>query len=192
MQGTKTQLQSSQAWREKPLVLIGLMGAGKSTIGRRLAKKLGWKFIDSDDEIVEAAGCSIADIFAIHGEGIFRDLEARVIKRLMQRSHCVIATGGGAWIQESVRTDIKTHATSVWLRAQLPVLLSRVEHRSHRPLLETGDKQGILQKLMDERYPLYEKADITVDSGATSHEKVVDAVLEALARYMLTCEDTTR
>lgn len=183
MQPTAPSTDSSASWRNRPLVLIGLMGAGKSTIGRRLAKKLGWKFIDSDDEIVEAAGCSIADIFVIHGETIFRDLEARVIKRLMQETGCVIATGGGAWIQEPVRAMIHEHATSVWLRAKLPVLVSRVQHRSHRPLLETGDKQSILQKLMDERYPIYEKADITVDSGGSSHEKVVDSVLEALERY---------
>lgn len=174
---------SSYTWQSKPLVLIGLMGAGKSTIGRRLAKKIGWKFIDSDDEIVEAAGCSIADIFSMHGEPIFRDLESRVIKRLMQGEPCVVATGGGAWIQSSVRTQIQQHATSVWLRATLPVLLARVEHRSHRPLLEAGDKQGILQKLMDERYPIYEKADIMIDSGGASHEKIVEEVLAALNRY---------
>ncbi len=183
MQATGSSTDSSSTWRNRPLVLIGLMGAGKSTIGRRLAKKLGWKFVDSDDEIVDAAGCSIADIFAIHGETIFRDLEARVLKRLMQEKDCVIATGGGAWIQPPVRALIQENATSVWLRAKLPVLVSRVQHRNHRPLLETGDKKTILQKLMDERYPVYEMADVTVDSGASSHEKVVDSVIAALDNY---------
>lgn len=190
MQATGSSTDSYHSWRNRPLVLIGLMGAGKSTIGRRLAKKLGWKFVDSDDEIVEAAGCSIADIFTMHGETIFRDLEARVLKRLMQEKECVIATGGGAWIQPPVRELIQQHATSVWLRAKLPVLVSRVQHRNHRPLLETGDKESILKKLMDERYPIYEKADVTVDSGGSSHEKVVDNVIAALDKYRPATKET--
>lgn len=176
--------QSFSAWHLKPLVLIGLMGAGKSTIGRRLAKKIGWNFIDCDDAIVEAAGCSIADIFAVYGEPIFRDLEARVIKRLLNEPPCVLATGGGAWMAPAVRTMIQAQATSIWLRAELPVLVSRVEHRNHRPLLETGDKKTIMQKLMNERYPVYAQADITIDSSAASHDTVVDAVLAALEHFI--------
>ncbi len=167
-------------WRARPLVLIGLMGAGKSTIGRRLAKEIGWAFVDSDEEIEAAAGCSIADIFAIHGEPIFRDLEKRVITRLVGGEPMVLATGGGAWMQAGVREIIKARATSVWLRAELEVLTDRVSKRSHRPLLETGDKREILERLMDERYPVYEQADLIVDSGHGPHEQVVTRVIQAL------------
>ncbi len=168
------------AWQKRPLVLIGLMGAGKSTIGRRLAKQIGWRFVDSDEEIELAAGCSIADIFSIHGEPIFRDLEKRVIARLVSEAPMVLATGGGAWIQPGVREVIKSHATSVWLRAELEVLTDRVSKRNHRPLLETGDKREILNKLMQERYPIYEEADIIIDSSHGPHETVVERVIAAL------------
>ena len=168
------------AWRARPLVLIGLMGAGKSTIGRRLAKQIGWKFVDSDEEIEAAAGCSIADIFTIHGEPIFRDLEKRVIARLVGEAPMVLATGGGAWIQPGVREIIKSHATSVWLRADLEVLTDRVSKRNHRPLLETGDKREILDKLMQERYPIYAEADVIIDSSHGPHEAVVERVIKTL------------
>ena len=164
-------------WRTRPLVLIGLMGAGKSTVGRRLAKKLGWRFVDSDEEIEAAAGCSISDIFAMHGEPIFRDLEKRVIGRLVQEAPAVLATGGGAWMQPEVRALIRRHATSLWLRADIETLLERVSHRGHRPLLEKGDKRAILSRLMEERYPMYGEADILVDSGVGPHENVVGAIL---------------
>lgn len=169
-----------KAWRGRPLVLIGLMGAGKSTIGRRLAKEIGWRFVDSDEEIESAAGCSISDIFAIHGEPIFRDLEKRVIGRLVSEEPLVIATGGGAWMQPGVREIIKARATSVWLRAELDVLTDRVSRRSHRPLLETGDKREILDKLMRERYPVYGEADLIIDSSEGPHDRVVERVIEAL------------
>ena len=156
------------------------MGAGKSSIGRRLADTLGWPFVDSDDEIAAAAGCSIADIFSIHGEPIFRDLEARVITRLLQGEKRVLATGGGAWMQPAIRAVIKEHATSVWLRADLDVLTRRVERRNHRPLLETGDKRSILEKLMAERYPVYAEADMVVDSGDGPQERVVQQMIAAL------------
>ncbi len=156
------------------------MGAGKSSIGQRLAEAIGWKFVDSDDEIAAAAGCSIADIFAIHGEPIFRDLEARVIARLLAGEPIVLATGGGAWMQRPVREAIKREATSIWLRADLDVLTRRVERRNHRPILEAGDKRSILAKLMAERYPIYAEADIVVDSGEGAQDKVVKQVLAAL------------
>jgi len=175
-----TSLKTGAPWRSRPVVLVGLMGVGKSTIGRRLAKKVGWQFIDSDDEIELAAGCSISDIFSIHGEPIFRDLEKRVIGRLVSETPLVLATGGGAWMQESVRQVIKEKATSVWLRADLDVLIDRVSKRNHRPLLEKGDKRSIMGKLMDERYPVYAQADLIVDSNKGPHERVVDMVLEAL------------
>jgi shikimate kinase len=170
----------AKSWRARPLVLIGLMGAGKSTIGRRLAREIGWRFVDSDEEIEAAAGCSVADIFAIHGESIFRDLEKRVITRLVGEEPLVLATGGGAWMQAGVREIIKQHATSVWLRADIDVLTDRVSRRSHRPLLETGDKREILERLMGERYPVYAQADYTVDSSHGPHDRVVERVIETL------------
>lgn len=172
--------KSRADWRSRPLVLIGLMGVGKSTVGHRLADKIGWKFVDSDTEIEAAAGCSISDIFASHGEPIFRDLEQRVIKRLLEAEPLVIATGGGAWMQPAVRKLIKEKATSVWLRAELEVLTERVSRRNTRPLLAQGDKKAILQRLMDERYPVYEEADLVVDSSKGPHDKVVAAVIAAL------------
>ena len=167
-------------WRSRSLVLIGLMGAGKSSVGRRLADTLGWPFVDSDDEIAAASGCSIADIFSIHGESIFRDLEARVIMRLLAGEKRVLATGGGAWMQPDIRKVITEAATSVWLRADLDVLTRRVERRNHRPLLETGDKRSILRKLMTDRYPIYEEADVIVDSGDGPQEQVVKTIIAAL------------
>lgn len=164
----------------KPVILVGLMGAGKSTIGRRLASALCLPFVDSDQEIVEAAGCSIADIFESYGETIFRDLEQRVLLRLAASNPCVIATGGGAFINPVIRQAIKEKSTSVWLKADLEVLLERVSRRDTRPLLKTGDKGVILSKLMEERYPVYAEADITIDSNAGLHEAVVDNIVSAL------------
>ncbi len=166
-----------------PIVLVGLMGAGKSTIGRRLAAALNLQFIDSDVEIVEAAGCSISDIFEGYGEPIFRDLEQRVIMRLMTGAPCVVATGGGAFIQPDVRKAISEKGISVWLKADLPVLVERVSRRDNRPLLKTGDKNEILQKLIDERYPIYAEADITIDSNFGSHESVVEEIIKALKEW---------
>jgi shikimate kinase len=167
-------------WRARPLVLVGLMGAGKTTIGRRLAREVGWRFVDSDEEIETAAGCRIADIFAIHGEPIFRDLEMRVITRLLGEAPLVLATGGGAWMQPGVRSIIREKATSLWLRAEIDILTNRVSKRNHRPLLETGDKREILERLMSERYPIYEEADMVVDSSHGPHEDVVKRVIAAL------------
>lgn len=165
----------------KSVVLVGLMGAGKTTVGRRLAKMLGVSFKDSDDEISAAAGCSIPDIFEIHGEAIFRDLEQRVIGRLLtDEAPQVLATGGGAWMSAQTRQLIKTHAVSVWLKADLDVLLERVSRRGGRPLLEKGDKRAILSKLMDERYPVYAEADMTVESDSGAHERVVESIVDML------------
>ncbi len=156
------------------------MGAGKSTIGRRLATALSLNFVDSDQEIVEAAGCSISDIFEIYGEAIFRDLEQRVLLRLVGQAPCIIATGGGAFINPAIRTAIKEKAISVWLKADLDILLERVSRRDTRPLLKTGDKGEILSKLMEERYPIYAEADITIDSNAGLHETIVEKAVAAL------------
>lgn len=164
----------------KPVVLVGLMGAGKTTIGRRLAHSLGLEFVDSDHEIVEAAGCSIADIFAIYGEEIFRDVEKRVLLRLVTGEPRVIATGGGAFMNKEIREAILQNSWSVWLKADLPVLIERVSRRDTRPLLKTGDKSEILSKLMDERYPTYAQANITIDSNEGAHETVVSRIVAVL------------
>jgi shikimate kinase len=168
----------------KPIVLVGLMGAGKSTIGRRLASTLNLSFVDSDQEIVEAAGCSISDIFESYGETIFRDLEQRVLTRLVGSSPCVIATGGGAFINPAVREIIKEKSISIWLKADLEVLLERVSRRDTRPLLKTGDKGAILRKLMEERYPIYAQADLTIDSNAGVHDVVVEYILQSLKQKL--------
>jgi shikimate kinase len=165
---------------QRPIILVGLMGAGKSTVGRRLATTLNLPFIDSDNEIVEAAGCSIADIFETYGEAIFRDLEQRVLIRLVSNEPCVIATGGGAFINPMIREAIKDKGISIWLKASLNVLLDRVSRRDTRPLLKSGDKGIILQKLMEERYPVYEQADLVIDSDAGLHDVIVESILSAL------------
>ncbi|MDE3060433.1 MAG: shikimate kinase [Pseudomonadota bacterium] len=169
----------------RPVVLVGLMGAGKSTVGRRLAAQLALPFVDSDNEIVEAAGCSIADIFEIYGEAIFRDLEQRVMLRLLSGGPQVIATGGGAFMSPPIRSAIREKAISVWLKAGLETLLDRVSRRDHRPLLKSGDKSATLSRLMDERYPVYAEADITIDSNAGPHETVVEHIIEALQQKAL-------
>lgn len=172
----KANLQLAQT-----LVLVGLMGAGKTTIGKRLAASLGVPFVDSDNEIVEAAGCSISDIFELYGEEAFRDLEKRVMLRLLSGPHAVIATGGGAYMNPEIREAIRTQARSVWLKAELDVLVERVSRRDTRPLLKAGDKREILAKLMQDRYPVYAEADIAIDSNAGAHEDVVSRILLALA-----------
>lgn len=178
---SKTKTKTARLELTRPIVLVGLMGAGKTTIGRRLASVLKVPFIDADHEIAEAAGCSISDIFAIYGESIFRDLEQRVMLRLLKNEPAVIATGGGAFMTPGIRKSILENATSVWLKAELEVLAERVSRRDTRPLLKTGDRKTILARLIDERYPVYAKADITIDSNADKHETVVKSVLAALS-----------
>jgi shikimate kinase len=164
----------------KSVVLVGLMGAGKTTIGKRLASVLELPFVDSDNEIMEAAGCSISDIFELYGEQVFRDLEQRVMLRLLSGPASVIATGGGAYINPNIRAEVNAKALPVWLKADLDVLLERVSRRDTRPLLKTGDKREILARLMQERYPVYEEAETVIDSNAGAHETVVDAIIAAL------------
>jgi shikimate kinase len=165
----------------RAIVLVGLMGAGKSSIGRRLADRMGLAFVDADQEIEQAAGKSIPDIFADHGEAHFRDGERRVIARLLENGRQVLATGGGAFMNPDTRDAIKANAISVWLRADLDVLLKRVAKRGGRPLLENKDPAAVLQKLIDVRHPVYAEADITVDSRDVQHNEMVNAVLQALA-----------
>ncbi len=162
------------------IVLVGLMGAGKSCIGRRLAERLGCPFVDADEEIEKAAGCSIPDIFELYGEPAFRDGERRVSARLLNDPPHVLATGGGAFIDDEVRSQIAKSAISVWLRADLDLLLQRTSRRGDRPLLTQGNRRETLERLMAERYPVYAKAEITVDSAREIPEVTVDRVIEAL------------
>ena len=168
---------------EKSIVFIGLMGSGKSAIGRRLAARLGLKFVDADAEIETAAGCSIEDIFEVHGEAAFRDGERRVIARLLAEPPHVLATGGGAFMDPETRARIRNDCISIWLRASCDVLLARVSRRKNRPLLKRGNKREIIQALIDERYPVYAEADITVESVDGPHEQMVETVFGELTRF---------
>ena len=168
---------------DRTIVLVGLMGAGKSAIGRRLASRLGMPFVDADTEIERAAGCSIRDIFELHGEGAFRDGERRVIARLLARPPHVLATGGGAFMDADTRATIRERGISIWLRADLDLLVSRVSRRNDRPLLAGGDSRAVLQRLMEERHPIYAEADIVVESMDGPHEQTVQSVLNALGAH---------
>jgi shikimate kinase len=172
-----------QAIGERSIVLVGLMGAGKTSIGRRLAEKLGLPFVDADHEIVAAAGKSIPDIFAEHGEEHFRDGERKVIARLLEKGRQVLATGGGAFMNEATRDGIKERGVSVWLKADIETLLERVAKRGGRPLLAGDDPEGVLRRLADIRYPVYALADITVESTNAKHQNTVNDVICALARW---------
>lgn len=169
---------------ERPLVLIGLMGAGKSTIGRRLADRLGLPFADADTEIERAAGMAISEIFAAHGEPYFRDGERRVIARLLREGGRVIATGGGAYMNADTRAAIAEAGLSVWLKADLDVLMRRVRKRNNRPLLQADDPDAVMRRLMDERYPVYSQANIMVQSRDAPFETVVGEVIEAIAAFL--------
>lgn len=166
----------------RSLVMVGLMGCGKSSVGRRLALRLGIPFVDTDDEIERVAGKSINDIFADWGEAEFRNGERRVIARLLGNGPQVLATGGGAFINPETRANIKESGISIWLKAELPVLMRRVAKRDNRPLLKTGDPEATMRNLMTARYPIYAEADITIESRDVAHEVIVTDVIEALTR----------
>jgi shikimate kinase len=161
--------------------MVGLMGCGKSAVGRRLAVKLGLPFVDADEEIEKAAGKSIEDIFADHGEPYFREGERKVLARLLRSGSQVLATGGGAFMNAETRAAIAQCGISVWLKADLALLVRRVGKRNNRPLLKTGDPEAVMQSLMDVRYPIYAEADITVESRDVPHEIIVAEILERLA-----------
>ncbi|EJW13454.1 Shikimate kinase I [Rhodovulum sp. PH10] len=169
---------------DRSLVLIGMMGAGKSSVGRRLAARLGLPFVDADTEIETAAGMSIPDIFATHGEAYFRAGEARVITRLLADGPRVLATGGGAFMNDGTRALIAARGVSVWLEAELDVLMRRIRRRSDRPLLKTPDPEATLSKLIAERYPVYAAADLTVQSREVPHEVIVEEVIAAVAGHV--------
>lgn len=165
----------------RSLVLIGLMGAGKSSIGKRLASALNITFTDADTEIEKAAGKSISDIFEEDGEDYFRDGEHRVISRLLREPGQVLATGGGAFMRAETREQIAKAGISVWLKADLDLLMSRVSRRDTRPLLRRANPTGIMAKLIEERYPVYAQADITVVSRNAPHEEIVNEIIESVA-----------
>lgn len=165
---------------DRAIVLVGLMGAGKTSVGRRLADRLDVPFIDADHEIEQAAGKSIPEIFADHGEPYFRDGERKVISRLLEGGLQVLATGGGAFMNDETRARIHAHGVAIWLRADLPLLMKRVQKRSNRPLLQTENPEAVMRDLMVRRYPVYAEANLTVDSQDISHAQMVERVLRAL------------
>lgn len=177
----------SAALGTRSIVLVGMMGAGKSTIGRRLSARLRLPFLDADFEIEAAAGMSIPDIFEAHGEPHFRDGEARVIARLLDNGPAVLATGGGAFLREETRNRIHAKAVSIWLKADADVIMKRVKRRADRPLLQTADPAATVERLIREREPVYQYADLTVWSRDVPHEKIVDECIEAL--YARLCND---
>jgi len=176
--------QARVALDQRDLVFVGLMGAGKSVIGRMVAQALAVPFMDTDAEIEKVSRMTIAELFAAYGETEFRALETRVIGRLLKGGPRVISTGGGAFINENARSLIKESGVSVWLKADLDVLWERVNKRDHRPLLKTENPKATLENLMNQRYPIYAEADLTVHSGNVRKEAMVNAVLSAVAGMM--------
>ena len=168
----------------KTIVLIGMMGVGKTSIGRKLAKRLGLKFTDSDNEVEIAAQSSVADIFDIYGEEVFRDVEQRVISRLLTGPVHVLATGGSAFANDVTRKIIKDHGISVWLKADIDTLLPRIERRDHRPQFHEGKPRETLQKLIDTYTPSYSKADIHIDCSNTTPDAVIELLVLELNRYI--------
>lgn len=168
----------------RTVVLVGLMGAGKSAIGRRLAARLGLAFVDADTEIEAAAGCSIAEIFARDGEAVFRQVERKIITRLLtEHPPHVLATGGGAFMDPETRATIRDHGVSIWLKAELDVLVSRTARRTHRPLLNQGNPREVLAGLMAKRYPVYAEAELTVLSDERPPEGTVELVIETMEQH---------
>ena len=174
---------------KKPIVIVGLMGAGKTSVGKMMAKKLNLPFIDSDSEIVKSAGCSVVDIFSIYGEKEFRRVEDRVINRILSDNKIkVLSTGEGAFIIDDVRNLTKEKAVTIWLKADLNLFVKRTSFKDTRPLLLNYDSTKILQKLIDERYPIYANADITVETKDEPTYKTTQNVLRALYDYLCSGE----
>lgn len=168
----------------RPLVLVGMMGAGKTTVGRRLANRLGRRFIDSDEEVEKAAGMSIEDIFKLHGEADFRAGEVKVIARLLKEDDIILGTGGGAFITGETRTLVKDAAISVWIKADFELLFARVSRRTNRPLLKTENPRETLRQLIEQRYPIYAEADVTVISRDVPQDQVASEVIDALVAHL--------
>ncbi len=174
---------TKSALGKRAIVLVGLMGAGKTSVGRRLAEKMDLPFVDADHEIEVAAGKTVAEIFSDDGEDYFREGERRVIARLLENGCQVLATGGGAYMNQETRDSIKLHAVSIWLKADLDVLLKRVTKRSDRPLLRNEDPADVLKRLIEVRYPVYAQADVTVESRDVQHGQMVNDVIQALTAW---------
>lgn len=168
----------------KPLVLVGMMGAGKTTVGRRVAARLNRHFLDSDEEIEKAAQMTIPEIFEQRGEPEFRAGETRVIARVLKDEGVVLATGGGAFVNPETRGLVKAEAISVWLKAEVDILFERVSRRSNRPLLKTANPRATLEKLIEDRYPIYAEADVTVVSRDVPQDVVADDVVDAILAYL--------
>jgi shikimate kinase len=168
----------------RTVALVGLMGAGKTTIGRRLAEHFGLPFVDADEEIEKAAGQSVADIFTQFGEDYFRDGEQRVIARLLDEPIHILATGGGALIRPQTRERLKAKAITLWLRSDIKVLARRIANKPHRPLVANRNPLDVLKDHVKTRYPLYETADIVVDTGDQPHARAVELVLDALQAFI--------
>ena len=184
----KTQFTGSEAgstapFQSRTIALVGLMGAGKSTVGRRLANVLGREFFDSDDEIEKAAGLSIADIFTLHGEREFRRGERRVLERLLKNPPHILATGGGAYLDENTRTLLRKCAITVWLNADFETLWERVNRRNHRPLLKNPDARDVLTRLLEERTPIYSEADLVINSVDGPHSATVQQIIAAVKSW---------
>ncbi len=178
---TPQEAEIAAALGGRSIVLVGMMGAGKSTIGRRLAARLRLPFLDADIEIEAAhAGVTIPEIFAVHGEPYFRDGEARVIARLLDSGPAVIATGGGAFMREETRNRIREKAVSIWLKADADVIMKRVKRRADRPLLQTEDPAATVSRLLEAREPVYQSADLTIWSRDVPHDRIVDECIDAL------------
>jgi shikimate kinase len=182
--GTTPEAALVEALGQRSIVLVGMMGAGKSSIGRKLAARLALSFVDADTEIELAAGMSIPEIFEIRGEGEFRTGEARVIARLLEGGPQVMATGGGAYMNADTRALIAAKGVSVWLRADFDVLMKRIKRRTDRPLLKTADPAATLRKLMDERHPVYAGADVIIESRDVLHDVIVEEILTGLLGFV--------
>jgi len=182
--GLTLEAQIKAALGGRSVVLVGMMRAGKSTIGRRLSARLGLPFFDADAEIEAAAGMSIPDIFESRGEADFRDGEVRVIARLLDGGPAVLATGGGALMRKETRDRIRDKAVSIWLKADVDIIMRRVKRRSDRPLLQTADPEATVGRLIREREPVYQQADLTIWSRDVPHEKIVEECIEALHRHL--------
>ncbi|MGL4397016.1 MAG: shikimate kinase [Hyphomicrobium sp.] len=168
----------------RSIVLVGLMGCGKSSIGKRLAAKMALPFVDTDDEIEKLAAKSISDIFADHGEEFFRDRERKVIARLLSNGPQILATGGGAFMHPETRAAVRQNGVSVWLKADLPILMRRVAKRDTRPLLKTANPEATMRKLMDARYPVYAEADIIVESRDEPHDVIICELIARLRAHL--------
>jgi shikimate kinase len=177
------------ALAQRSIVLVGMMGAGKSSVGRRLGARLGLPFLDADTEIEAAAGMTIPEIFARHGEPAFRSGEARVIERLLESGPQVLATGGGAFVNPNTRALIHAKGVSIWLKAEFDVLMRRIKRRSDRPMLKTADPAATLQRLMSERDPFYAEANLTIESRDVPHMMVVEEIIARLHEHLTRKED---